>query len=177
MSAQRWGIVGVLMLVVALVVGLGVAMDRHPSEAAGASMQGRPAPELRGTTLDGKAFRLRPGHVTIVNVWASWCAPCRQELPTLAALARSWRSRGVRLVTIDTRDGPAAARSLLAEVHARGILAVRDPHGRLAVDWGATGVPETVVLDARGVVRARWLGAISREWLDGKLKAVAGEGS
>jgi cytochrome c biogenesis protein CcmG/thiol:disulfide interchange protein DsbE len=81
-----------------------------------------------------------------------------------------WSGRGVRLVTIDTKDGPVAARTLLDEVKARQMLAVQDPDGRLAVSWGATGVPETVVLDQHGVVRARWLGQVSADWLDRQLR-------
>jgi cytochrome c biogenesis protein CcmG/thiol:disulfide interchange protein DsbE len=135
-------------------------------------MVGSPAPALSGTTLDGSHYVLHParGHVTVVNIWAAWCAPCRSEIPRVVHAAAAYRSRGVRVVTIDTRDGPTAARALLADVHAQHLLAVEDPDGRLAISWGATGVPETVVVDGHGIVRARWLGAVSRGWLNAEVR-------
>lgn len=127
---------------------------------------GRPAPALAGQTLSGQELRRHSwrGAVTVVNIWASWCGPCRDELPLIAAFAEQ-APRGVRVVTIDTRDGPAAARSLLQEVGARGLLAVLDPDGRMAVDWGVTGVPETFLVDADGLIRARTRGGVTHEWL------------
>jgi cytochrome c biogenesis protein CcmG/thiol:disulfide interchange protein DsbE len=151
-----------------LVAGLAIALGGHPEDASGRALLGSRAPALSGATLTGSRYQLRPaqGHLTLVNIWAAWCAPCRQEIPLLARAATDFRSRGVRLVTIDTRDGPVAARALLSDAKAEDLVAVSDPHGRLAISWGATGVPETVVVDGHGIVRARWLGAVSRWWLD-----------
>ncbi|MGW0231232.1 TlpA family protein disulfide reductase [Actinopolymorpha singaporensis] len=139
--------------------------------AVGSPLAGHPAPELSGRTLDGGHYRLRPGgaKVTLVNVWASWCGPCRNELPLLAATAQRWKPRGVRVVTVNTKDGPVAARSLLKEVDATGLLTVLDPYGDLAVSWGATGIPETFVVDQDGKVRARWTGPLTKDWLDTQL--------
>lgn len=162
---------GLLTLAAAVLVGVAVTAYQRGSldPASGDAtfpLQGEPAPELRGTTLEGQQYRMRPrdSALTIVNVWASWCGPCRQELPMIADFTRR-RGDRVRVVTVDTRDGPAAARSLLEEVDATDLLAVQDPSGRIAVDWGATGVPETFVVDADGIIRARAVGEVTEEWL------------
>jgi len=174
MTARRTvaAIAGLVVVGVAVLV-LGSAMGDTGSHRS--PLEGRKAPALTGTTLDGQHYELtaRPGTVTVVNIWASWCGPCRDELPLLVRTLDHWSDRGVRLVTIDTKDGPVAARTLLKEVKAKDLLAVQDPEGRLAVSWGATGVPETVVLDEHGVVRARWLGQVSAGWLNRQLRRWA----
>ena len=157
---------------IGILAGLALALGRGDGGPPPRALIGSPAPALAGSTLGGGHYRLRPssGHVTIVNIWAAWCPPCRQELPLVARAAVDLRRQGVRVVTIDTRDGPVAARSLLSDVGAEQLLAVQDKQGRLAISWGATGVPETVVVDGLGVVRARWVGAVSRSWLDAEVR-------
>ena len=162
---------GTLAVGLALVALLGTALRGAATTPDRSPMVGHRAPALAGRTLSGSTYTWRPrGAVTVVNIWASWCGPCRQELPLVARSAGAWSRRGVRVVTIDTKDGPVAARSLLHEVHAERLRAVQDADGRLAVSWGATGVPETVVVDAHGIVRARWTGALDRGWLQQQLQ-------
>jgi len=180
-TARRVAIAALAVAVALLLAALGVAVARGSDGTApgstgpaGGALDGKPAPALAGTTLAGDHFRLRPGKVTVVNIWASWCGPCREELPTLMQVQRRWQDRGVRLVTINTKDGPVAARSFLHRLNVSHLLAVSDPEGRLAVAWGATGVPETVVVDRHGTVRARWLGAVQRNWLDEELQRWTG---
>ena len=181
-AARRLGILAVAVAVALLLAALGVAVARGSGDTGpgatgptGGALDDKPAPTLAGTTLDGGHFRLRPdGKVTVVNIWASWCGPCREELPTLAQVQHRWQGHDVRLVTINTKDGPVAARSFLHRLHVRDLLAVSDPQGRLAVAWGATGVPETVVVDRHGIVRARWLGAVQGAWLDEELQRWTG---
>ncbi len=159
-----------VVLAVAVVVVAAVALGRSLSTGSSKPrdpLLNRPAPQLSGTTLTGKTFRHASwrDHVTIVNIWASWCGPCRDELPAIAAFVDR-AGPHVDVVTINTRDGPVAARSLLEEVHATGLVAVEDPHGRMAVRWGATGVPETFVVDSDGVIRARARGGVTTSWLE-----------
>lgn len=157
------GVVGVVaLLVVADLVG---AMRGRADEDGGGPLVGRAAPVLAGTTLAGRSYTWRPGAVTVVNIWASWCGPCRDEVPLIADFARRWSSRGVRVVTVDSRDGVDPAREFLRDVRARSLLAVHDPRGRIAVSWGATGIPETFVVDRRGVIRAHRIGEVDATWL------------
>ncbi len=177
MTARRGVAIAVaLALLVGVSVLLGSALSRPGSSSSASPLIGRHAPRLAGRTLSGSRYRLpaRPGGLTLVNIWASWCGPCRQELPLLAGTAERWSSRGVRLVTVNTKDGAVPARELLKKVHATDLLTVSDPQGRLAVEWGATGVPETFVVDGDGVVRARFQGPVSKEWLSRQLQRWGG---
>lgn len=134
----------------------------------------RAAPALSGPTLDGSSFSLDElgGQVVLVNVWASWCGPCRDELPLLVATQRRLAPDGLRVVTLDTRDGPDAARALLAETGAAGLTTVLDPDGRLAVSWGARGVPETFLVDRRGIIRAVSIGPITEQWVQQQVEPL-----
>lgn len=153
------------LVVVLVVVGdrLGALRGTDSGHAAPSPLVGTRAPALAGPTVAGGHYRLRPGRLTVVNIWASWCGPCRGEMPDVARFAQ--QHPGVRVVTIDTRDGIDPARKFLARMGARGLTAVHDPHGRLAVSWGATGVPETYVVDADGVIRAHHAGPVDANWL------------
>jgi cytochrome c biogenesis protein CcmG/thiol:disulfide interchange protein DsbE len=130
---------------------------------------GRPAPDaslpaLEGLTHDGNpvpglsAAELRDGRVTVVNVFASWCAPCRQEHPVLAALAAGGKAR---LVAIDYKDEPENARRFLGRLGNPYDAVGVDPKGRAAIDWGVYGVPETFVVGPDGTVRYKFVGPLS----------------
>lgn len=129
---------------------------------------GEPAGPLAGTTLEGEQFDLAElrGSVVLVNVWASWCGPCRDELPELVAASERWGDAGLRVVGVDTRDRESAARELLREVGASSLPSVVDQDGRLALSWGALGVPETFVVDRAGIVRARLVGPVDEAWIE-----------
>lgn len=164
---------GVIVVAVAIWV-LATALGSSTGHTSARVMDGRPAPALSGTTLTGGHYALRPhaSAASVVTIWASWCADCRQELPALGSAARRWRAHGVDFATIDTRDGPQAARDVLSETHVHSLPTVTDPRGQQAVAWGATGVPETVVVDRHGIIRGRWLGPLRPSWLDARLRQV-----
>lgn len=142
--------------------------------------QGPPLPALRGTTLDGATAGsddLR-GHVAVINVWGSWCVPCREESSVLAAAAQRYGSR-VRFLGIDVVDDDAAARAFLARV---GIdyPNIRDPDGALLARLGefvpATAVPSTLVVDPRGRIAVRIIGAATAESLRQAVTATLAAG-
>ncbi|MET7752243.1 TlpA disulfide reductase family protein [Micromonospora sp. NPDC005367] len=163
----------VLLLVVVVGVVLAAGLRTGPAQTTGAAGDPipAPAPALNGNTLDGGRFDLTEarGQVVLVNVFASWCGPCRDELPLLADTARRWSPHGLRVVGLNLRDGPEAVRALLAETGTTEITVLPDPDGTQAVRWGVRGVPETFVVDRDGRIVARQQGVVTRQWLDQRV--------
>ena len=105
------------------------------------------------------------GHVSLVNTFASWCAPCREEHPALAALARTKR---VAIYGIDYKDKPEAARAWLATL-GNPYARIGADDGRVGIDWGVYGVPETFVVDAAGRIRYKHVGPLSEADIAGTI--------
>ncbi|SFE83095.1 cytochrome c biogenesis protein CcmG, thiol:disulfide interchange protein DsbE [Blastococcus tunisiensis] len=163
-------LLGVLPAAVLLAVAGAAVLPGRSGEGAPAGSPvpvGSAAPALRGPTLDGGELDLADlrGHVVLVNVWAAWCAPCREEMPALVAAQRRWHDRGLRLVGINSRDGVRQARELLAEVGGDPASSVADPDGLLSAAWGVPGLPATVLVDADGRVAAGHVGVVTEEWI------------
>jgi len=137
-------------------------------EAVPSALVGKPAPEFDLPALDGvaqpglKGSDLK-GAVTVVNVFASWCGPCRIEHPQLIALQKDGR---VRLVGINYKDVPANAVRFLDELGNPYAAIGVDTTGRAAIDWGVYGVPETFVVDADGIIRYKHIGPIDAAGLE-----------
>lgn len=142
--------------------------------------QRQPAPDVVGTTLDGGTFRLSDhrGEVVALNVWASWCAPCRAEAPVLAKAAADYAAEGVQFVGLDTRDSDTSARSFLQKF---GVTYpnVIDGDGRLQLLFADSlppqAIPSTVFIDRQGRVAARALGKVSDSTLRGMLEPLLSE--
>ena len=126
-------------------------------------MVGKAAPDIALPPLDQEAqgftrAELGQGRPTLVNFWASWCAPCRVEHSTLEALAASG---DIALYGVDYKDDPKAARGFLKELGNPFAKINTDREGRVAIDWGVTGVPETFVVDSNGVIRVHYAGPLT----------------
>jgi peroxiredoxin len=142
--------------------------------------QRQPAPELAGETLDGDTFTLADtrGDVVLLNVWASWCAPCRAEAPILQKVWEDVEGEGVQFVGLDTRDSDAAARAF---VNRFGLTYpnVIDRDGQLQLLFGETlppqAIPSTLLIDRQGRVAARALGKVSESTLRGLLEPLIAE--
>ena len=139
-----------------------VAPDELPS-----MLVGKPAPQTALPPLDAQAESfapsdLRNGHVSIVNVFASWCVPCREEAPALAALSKM---KGVTLYGMVQKDTPERARAFLADVGNPYSRIDLDADGRASIEWGVYGLPETFVIDRSGIIRLRYAGAITPDVL------------
>ncbi|BDV32627.1 DsbE family thiol:disulfide interchange protein [Methylocystis iwaonis] len=131
---------------------------------------GKPAPTFNLPALDGlkdtpglSTEDLRKGHVSVVNIFASWCAPCRQEHPVLMAMARdaALKEKGVEIYGLSYKDEPANA---LGFLQAGGNPFQRvgvDPAGRTAIDFGVYGVPETFVIKGDGTIAYKFVGPLS----------------
>ncbi|MBL1255534.1 DsbE family thiol:disulfide interchange protein [Methylocystis sp. Sn-Cys] len=131
---------------------------------------GKPAPTFNLPALDGlkdtpglSTEDLRKGHVSVVNIFASWCAPCRQEHPVLMAMARdaALKEKGIEIYGLSYKDEPANA---LGFLQAGGNPFQRvgvDPAGRTAIDFGVYGVPETFVIKGDGTIAYKFVGPLS----------------
>jgi cytochrome c biogenesis protein CcmG/thiol:disulfide interchange protein DsbE len=142
-----------------------------PSELPSALI-GRKAPATTLPPLEGLARDGRPvpgvttadlaGQVSVVNVFASWCGPCRQEHPVLEALAASGKAR---LVGINYKDDPENARRFLGRLGNPYAAVGLDAKGRTAIDWGVYGVPETFVIGPDGTILYKHVGPLSEATL------------
>ncbi|HVG49343.1 MAG TPA: TlpA disulfide reductase family protein [Rubellimicrobium sp.] len=131
---------------------------------------------------DGAEMTLQDlrGEVAVVNFWATWCAPCREEMPTLAKLQEELGDEGVRVATIATgRNDPVELENFLQEVGAGALPHWRDPQQALAREMGVLGLPITVILNREGQEVARLQGDAdwSSESALAILRAIAAEGA
>lgn len=178
-SALRAGLlVGLIGITGLLLASLTVGFGRDPSLLRSVLIDRR-APALTGPTLDGRVFDLGAvaGKLTVVNFWASWCVECRREHPGFVRVAERYRDQPVALVGVIFQDDPAAARAYMREMGGDWPNVI-DPDGRIAVDYGVYGVPETFLIDSDGIIRAKVVGRIEegtlRAWIDGALAAMTG---
>ncbi|SEQ23775.1 cytochrome c biogenesis protein CcmG, thiol:disulfide interchange protein DsbE [Devosia sp. YR412] len=159
-----------LIALVALVAIFASSMNRDPGLVRSVLID-KPAPvfamaevpELGVPGFDTEALK---GEVTVVNVFASWCIPCRDEHPLLVALKDI---TGVRLFGINQSDAPENARAFLAELGNPYDAVGMDRDRRVSIDWGVYGVPETFVVDAEGTITFKHVGPLSPEDVEAKL--------
>lgn len=155
------GFVSATVLVVGLLGLLAFGLSSRPL-LAGAATEGRPAKEFVLPGFDGSTVSLADyrGRVVLVNFWASWCVPCRIEAPVLEQTWRRYRDRGLVLVGINLWDKEPEARAFLREF---GITYpnARDEGGRVAIEYGVAGIPETIVIAPDGLVSGKHSGALS----------------
>ena len=146
----------------AFVVMAAVGMFRDDPDALPSARKGQPAPAVVLQPMQGKTLfddaALRDGQVKLVNYWASWCAPCRVEHPNLEALA----SEGIPIYGINYRDKAANALRFLDELGDPYTAIGADESGRMALDWGVYGVPETYVIDGDGTILLRFAGPVTQ---------------
>lgn len=134
------------VLLPALFMGLlsiGLIRTQQPK-----AQQGAPAPDFQLSLLGGGILSSQElkGSPLVINFWASWCVPCREEAPTLEATFRRYQARGVRFLGVDYEDAPGDAQSFVKQY---GITypSIRDTQGSLATTFGVRGVPETFFID------------------------------
>lgn len=124
---------------------------------------GAPAPAYRAATLAGDSLGLADlrGTPVLLNVWATWCVPCREEMPELQAIQDEFGAHGLRVVgvSIDQKRALDDIRRFMDE-HAIGFTILHDPASRVTHTFRTAGVPETVLIDGDGVLRARWIGQV-----------------
>lgn len=143
---------------------------------------GKPAPQIDlpplkvaahgGSDTRGLSQEMLAGAPSVVNFWASWCGPCRIEHPQLMELSRQGK---VRVLGVNYKDTPDNARRFLGQLGNPYEAVGVDRDGSTAVNWGVYGVPETFIIDAKGVIRHRLVGPLTQEALNGAFGAALAE--
>ncbi len=178
-----WRSRAAVMLPVLLVLALlAFATLRHQQTLAiGAALargETPPIPDLTLLAFDGPPVSLRglAGHPVILNFWASWCIPCRDEAPLLERTWQEFRSQGLIVLGVDTQDLETPARAFLKEFRIT-YPNVRDPDGSVGRQFGTTGVPETFFIDRKGRIRGKFPGAEPRRdaWREAGLGLLSGQ--
>jgi cytochrome c biogenesis protein CcmG/thiol:disulfide interchange protein DsbE len=148
-----------------LLVGLTLNPREVPSP-----LIGKPAPAFRLSVLHQPDQRLAPadlaGKVWLLNVWASWCVSCRIEHPLLVELAKT---KVVPIVGLNYKDQRNAGIQWLAQHGDPYDVSVMDADGRVGIDWGVYGVPETFVVDKQGVIRYKHIGPVDAAAVKNKI--------
>ena len=136
-------------------------------------MIARSAPAFDLETLDGRRLSLAElrGSPSLVNFWASWCIPCREEAPLLTAAAADYAAQGLRLLGVVYQDSPENARDFMRR-YGQTYPGLLDPDGRTAIDYGVFGIPETFFIDASGIVRSRQVGALTADDLRRQIEVI-----
>lgn len=153
------------LLGVLLAVGLNLDPRKIPSPLVGKPLPAFTLPTLEDPkkTLSDADFR---GRVVMINVWASWCVACKQEHPVLIDLARR---KLVPIVGLNYKDPRPAALAVLKADGNPYDVSLMDADGRVGIDWGVYGVPETFVIDKQGIIRYKHIGPITPEVVEQEL--------
>lgn len=152
-----------LVVFIGLVVVFGAGLSLNPREVP-SPLINKPAPEFSLPALSDPAKQVSrqdlQGGITLFNVWASWCVACREEHPLLVELARQGT---VPIYGLNYKDTRAAAQAWLARLGNPYVDSAFDEKGRVGIDWGVYGVPETFLVDRSGMIRYKHIGPITPE--------------
>ena len=166
---KHWPYLGPLAIFAIVGVFLGVGLTLNPREIP-SPLIGKPVPQFQLAAVKGRTLGLASsdlrGEVSIVNVFASWCVACREEHPLWMALARQ---NIAPIHGLNYKDKPDDAARWLGELGDPYRRTGADLDGRVGIEWGVYGVPETYVVDKRGVIRDKVIGAITPRIVDERL--------
>jgi cytochrome c biogenesis protein CcmG, thiol:disulfide interchange protein DsbE len=179
-ARRRWLALLPLILFLGLAaIFLAQLMSGRDTQTLPSALIGQPAPRtnlppIAGLAIPGIAPEDFKGKVTVLNVFASWCGPCRDEHPVLMKLAKDKR---FQLIAINYKDKPENAAAFLGELGNPFAKAGADENGRAGIDWGVYGVPETYVIGPDGTIRHKHVGpldeaAVEKEILPEAAKAA-----
>jgi cytochrome c biogenesis protein CcmG, thiol:disulfide interchange protein DsbE len=159
-----------LIIFAAMVVLFAIGLTLNPREVP-SPLIGKPAPVFELPLLFSEGNFSNEdliGHVTLVNVWGSWCFACRQEHEVVKQMSRE----GVRVIGLNYKDETADAKNWLAVLGNPYQVVAVDKVGRIAIDWGVYGAPETFLIDRKGIIRHKVIGPLSEKAKYDELMAV-----
>jgi cytochrome c biogenesis protein CcmG/thiol:disulfide interchange protein DsbE len=150
-----------LLIFIAISVFLAIGLNLKPHEIPSPLLD-KPAPAFSAPKLQTPEEKLSPadlkGQVWLFNVWASWCVSCREEHPVLNQLAQQ---KAVTIIGLNYKDEAAPAKEWLNTLGNPYTISISDQEGRIGIDYGVYGVPETFVIDKKGVIRHKHTGPVS----------------
>ncbi|WP_066096229.1 DsbE family thiol:disulfide interchange protein [Xanthomonas massiliensis] len=163
LPTAAWIAGGVLFVALLALLAWGVSRSGRPDrDTLPSALIGKPAPDFALPVLHDPSATLRArdlhGAPYVLNVWGSWCPACAEEH---AALSRFALTKRVRVIGYDWKDNPADALAWLEQRGNPYFVVVTDQDGRAALDWGIAAAPETFLVDARGIVRWKYSGALT----------------
>jgi cytochrome c biogenesis protein CcmG, thiol:disulfide interchange protein DsbE len=134
---------------------------------------GTAAPDFALKSLDGSTVSLSDlrGKALMVNFWATWCPPCKEEMPVLQAAYEKYRDQGFEFVGIDMKEDERTVRNFVEEGGYSWTFLL-DSNGQVSNSYRVTGVPTTYFIDRDGIIQGMYIGAISRGVLEGKLDSI-----
>jgi cytochrome c biogenesis protein CcmG/thiol:disulfide interchange protein DsbE len=171
--SRRW-LIPLAAVPVLAVLAYGFRTDPR---AIPSPLVGRPATAFALQSYEGKAVSLESlrGQVILLNFWASWCFPaCYEEAPLLESTWRQYKERGLVVLGVDIQDTEAAAGRFIQQF-GLSFPNAPDPKGKVSIDYGVYGVPETFVIDRRGRIREKQVGALTEEWVRAKVEPLLQE--
>ena len=161
-----------LIVFIGLVAFLGAGLTLNPKEVP-SPLIGKPAPAFSLTRLDNPQQAIRRedmlGKVWMLNVWASWCAACREEHPLLMQFAAR---QLLPVYGLNYKDGRVEGQQWLARFGNPYTASMFDQDGRVGIDWGVYGVPETFIIDQQGTIRFKHIGPLTPEVLRSRVEPL-----
>lgn len=126
------------------------------------ALEGNPAPDFTLKDLSGNPVQLSSlkGKVVLVNFWATWCPPCREEIPSMVKLNQAMQGKNFRMLAISIDEGGKGAVEEFFKRNGATLPALLDTDGQVARRYGTTGVPETFVVDTKGVIAKKVVGGL-----------------
>jgi thiol-disulfide isomerase/thioredoxin len=168
---QQWMIIGGIVALLAVVLGTASVVLRDEMYPIDVGAQA-PAFTAKSLSDSGRAKTLDDyrGKVVFLNVWATWCLPCREEMPSMERLQRAFPNSDLRIVAINTQD-PVPDATIMEFARELGVTfeILRDSSERIMSSYRTTGFPESFIIDRRGTIRQKWIGP--KAWDDDGSRA------
>ncbi len=167
-TRTQWIVVGAALLVLATLLGAGIAFNSDLKPVTVASK----APDFRALDLatgDTVTLADYKGEVVLLNIWATWCAPCRAEMPSLERLHQEMKDRGLHIVAVSIDNDRDAVTDFVKEFGLTFQI-LHDPTGRIETTYQTTGVPESFIIDRHGIIVKKLLSAV--EWDQPEQKLI-----
>lgn len=158
-----------LTIVAPIIALLAFGLTRDPHELPSA-MIGKKAPDFILQTLNGKIVTLQSmaGSPVLINFWATWCGPCLQEHPALSVAEKKFSKLGIKILGVVYQDSKENVSQYLKET-GDPTTPLFDPQSKMAIDYGVGGVPETFFVDRKGIIREKFSGVLTLDYIESAL--------